>query len=134
MLNYDKLIDRIKIFEFSMEFEFNNVSALKLIRSLRILPEETNEDKRINIKLGKSFDKVDFYRLIELLKESYLKVNIDIKDVRMEHIVNKYIDYQYNKETINKLCLALERIPLDQSNQNKKLRFIVNKSIIDCSN
>ena len=47
--------------------------------------------------------------------------------------MNKYIDSHYNKEIINKLCLALDRIPLDTNeNKNKKLRFIVNKSIINC--
>ena len=82
ILDYDHLTCRVlNRYTFTMEYEFTNDTALKLIKALRNLPKGLNEEKTIEMRIGKSFDNVDQDKLIDLLKETYGRVKLDISKV-----------------------------------------------------
>jgi len=68
IIDYDKLVcTSFNKFSFKIHYEFDNVTAQKLIHSLRNFPIETDPEKRLSIKLGYSFDKVGFDIILKLL-------------------------------------------------------------------
>ena len=71
-------------YTFKVDYEFTNDTALKLIKALRNLAKDVKTEERIFMKIGQSFDNVDFDKLIDLLKETFGRVNLDISGVNTE--------------------------------------------------
>ena len=57
---------------------------MKLIKALRNLAKDAKTEERIFMKIGQSFDNVDLDKLIDLLKETYGRVNLDISGVNTQ--------------------------------------------------
>jgi hypothetical protein len=72
-----------------MDFEFSNDTLMGLTRSLCNMPTETDKSKRVQIKIGKSANKVTINNLINLLLVSYNRANIDIEDIDVENMIKQ---------------------------------------------
>lgn len=72
-----------------MHFRFSNSSAAVLISSLSNLREEKDGKKRMDLKIGESFNDVDFPLVLDLIIISYNRVNLDLSEVNMLEIIEK---------------------------------------------
>lgn len=73
-----------------MHFRFSNSSAATLINSLSNLRDEKNASKRMNLKIGKSFNEVEFPLVMDLILISHNRVNLDLSEVDMLDILKNH--------------------------------------------
>jgi hypothetical protein len=64
--------------KFQMKFKFSNSSAAVLINSLSNLRDEKEGKKRMNLSIGESINEVDFPIILDLIRISYNRINLDL--------------------------------------------------------
>jgi hypothetical protein len=69
--------------KFQMHFRFSNSSAAVLINSLSNLRDEKNASKRMDLKIGESFNDVDFPLVMDLVLIAHNRINLDLSEVDM---------------------------------------------------
>lgn len=72
-----------------MKFKFSNSSAAVLINSLSNLRVEADASKRMNLSIGKSIDEVDFPIIMDLMRISHKRINLNLEDVDIDAMVNR---------------------------------------------
>jgi len=102
-LDYENL--SIKLFcnyEFMVEYEFTDDTALKLIKALRNLPNFIKEEDQIHVRIGKSFNNVSFDILIDLLKETNNRVKLHINEVDTTSMFKRKLSNSNKNDIKNK--------------------------------
>lgn len=77
-LNYEQMKSGICGIKFQMKFKFSNSSAAVLINSLSNLRDEKEAKKRMNLSIGESINEVDFPIILDLIRISYHRINLDL--------------------------------------------------------
>jgi len=99
IFDYDNLDVKVcRKFDFVMEYEFTDDTALKIIKTLRNLPNYINEEERIEMNIGKSFDNVNFPILIDLLIETHNRVTLNIRDIDTVKMFKSYCKRDNNAD------------------------------------
>jgi len=80
-----------------MKFRFSNSSAAVLINSLSNLRNETDPSKRMNLSIGSSINAIDFAILMDLMRISKNRINLNLSEVDIVDMVKR------SKETLNEL-------------------------------
>jgi len=80
-----------------MHFGFSNSSCDTLITSLSNLRDEKDPKKRMDLKIGKSLNDVDFPMLMDLMIISSSRINLDISEVDILTVITR------NEETMKEL-------------------------------
>lgn len=88
-LNYEGMKSELCCLNFQMHFKFSNSSCKTLIDSLSNLRDEKDPEKRMNLKIGESLNKVDFPIIMELIVISNNRINLDISEVKILDIVKR---------------------------------------------
>lgn len=73
--------------KFQMNFKFSNSSASVLINSLSNLAFETDQSKRMNLSVGSSINDVDFPIIMDLMRISFNRINLDLSQVDIKSMV-----------------------------------------------
>jgi len=72
-----------------MKFKFSNSTAAVLINSLSNLRIEDDPLKRMNLSIGKSIEEVDFPILMDLMRISHKRINLNLEDVDIQEMVTR---------------------------------------------
>lgn len=72
-----------------MKFKFSNSTAAVLINSLSNLRVEGDPTKRMNLSIGKSIDEVDFPIIMDLMRISHKRINLNLEDVDITAMVTR---------------------------------------------
>lgn len=72
-----------------MHFGFSNSSCATLITSLSNLRDEKDPKKRMDLKIGKSLNDVDFPMLMDLMIISSSRINLDISEVDILTVITR---------------------------------------------
>ena len=72
-----------------MKFRFSNSSADVLINSLSNLRNETEPSKRMNLSIGSSINSIDFPILMDLMRISKNRINLNLAEVDIKDIVKR---------------------------------------------
>lgn len=75
--------------KFQMKFKFSNSSAAVLINSLSNLRNEKNHKKRMNLSIGESINEVDFPIIMDLMRISNNRINLDLSEVDIKAMVKR---------------------------------------------
>jgi hypothetical protein len=75
--------------KFQMKFKFSNSTAAVLINSLSNLRVEGDPSKRMNLSIGKSIDEVDFPIIMDLIRISHKRINLNLEEVDIVAMVNR---------------------------------------------
>jgi hypothetical protein len=73
--------------KFKMNFRFSNSSCSVLISSLSNLKKEKDPKKRMILKVGESINEVDFPLIMDLMRVSNNRINLDLEDVDIKAMV-----------------------------------------------
>ena len=76
--------------KFQMKFSFSNSSATVLINSLSNLRNEHNPTKRMNLSIGASIQEVDFNIILDLIRISYNRINLNLEEVDIVEMINRH--------------------------------------------
>lgn len=76
--------------KFQMKFKFSNSSASVLINSLSNLRMETNPTKRMSLSIGSSIQEVDFPIILDLIRISYNRINLDLEQVNIKEMILRH--------------------------------------------
>jgi hypothetical protein len=76
--------------KFQMRFKFSNSSASVLINSLSNLRNEHNPVKRMNLSIGSSIQEVDFNIILDLIRISYNRINLNLEDVDIAEMIMRH--------------------------------------------
>ena len=88
-LNYEQMKSGILGVKFQMKFRFSNSSADVLINSLSNLRNETEPSKRMNLSIGSSINSIDFPILMDLMRISKNRINLNLAEVDIKDIVKR---------------------------------------------
>lgn len=83
-LNYEAMKSGLCGIKFQMKFKFSNSSAAVLINSLSNLRNEDDPKKRMNLMIGESIDEVDFPIIMDLMRISHGRINLDLSEVNIK--------------------------------------------------
>ena len=72
-----------------MKFKFSNTSAAVLINSLSNLRVEADATKRMNLSIGKSIDEVDFPIIMDLMRISHKRINLNLEEVNIYEMITR---------------------------------------------
>ena len=81
--NYDDISSSMCCLNFKLDYTFTDDTIQGLIKSLTVMPFETNPIKRQTIVVGDCLRNISFENFINLIVISNNRVNLDIMDVEM---------------------------------------------------
>lgn len=88
-LNYEAMKSGLCGVKFQMKFKFSNSSASVLINSLSNLRNEKDPKKRMNLSIGESINEVDFPIIMDLMRISHNRINLDVSEVDIKGMINR---------------------------------------------
>lgn len=88
-LDYEDITAKFCCTELRVNFKFSDESMGELIKKLIALPNQTDYDKRLTVVLGASVNDISLQQLIDLMKASKNKVNLDLSGTDLQKKFDK---------------------------------------------
>lgn len=77
-----------------MDFEFDHGTCEGLIKLVGSLPVELKEERRLNLKIGRSIEQISFTNFLKLLDTAYNRVNVNADDVPIKYMIQQSPDHK----------------------------------------